>query len=227
MQSYRVLSRPLAQTTKRILSTKPTRKMSFFPRSFISEPATSFTPLFRLLDDFDQYQNRDRHHHRGGAMKTFSPKFDVTEKADSYELHGELPGIEQQNVEIEFTDLQTITVKGRTERTYTSGTPPAIDAPKMSGAITESAESHKATVEDEGAEAKKAEGAEVVKAEEPAKSPEAKYWVSERSVGEFSRSFTFPVRVDQDAVSANMKNGILSIVVPKTKKQESRKIAIN
>jgi len=204
--------------------------MAFFPRSFISEPASSFTPLFRLLDDFDQYQQGSRQLYRGGAMKTFNPKFDVKENPDSYELHGELPGIEQSNVEIEFTDIQTITIKGRTEHSYTSGTPPAIEDAKVAGAITEGGEpkapSHKATVEDEVAEAQKTEGAEVVKAEE-SKASESKYWVSERSVGEFSRSFTFPVRVDQDNVQASMKNGILSILVPKSKKHESRKININ
>jgi len=170
-------------------------------------------------------------------MKTFNPKFDVKEVTDAYELHGELPGIEQEDVEIEFTDIQTITVKGRTERSYTSGTPPAaIEPAHATGAITEgettNTNNHKATVEDEGAESAttpvdtpKTETAEVVKAQP--KPNEAKYWVSERSVGEFSRSFTFPIRVDQDGVRASMKNGILSIVVPKAKKHESRKIAIN
>jgi HSP20 family molecular chaperone IbpA len=207
--------------------------MSFFPRSFISEPATSFTPLFRLLDDFDNYQNSHKHHHRGGIMKSFSPKFDVKELPDAYELHGELPGVEQKDVEIEFTDLQTITVKGRTERSYTSGTPPAglVESPKASGAITEGGETnnHHATVEDEGTEAKATEvvKADTKEAKSGAKEPDAKYWVSERSVGEFSRSFSFPVRVDQDAVQASMKNGILSILVPKSKKNEVRKITIN
>lgn len=161
-------------------------------------------------------------------MKTFNPKFDVKENPDSYELHGELPGIEQKNVEIEFTDIQTISIKGRTEHSYTSGTPIDVENAKVAGTITEGTETkaHKATVEDEGAETQKAEGAEVVKAEE-LEAPESKYWVSERSVGEFSRSFTFPVRVDQDSVQASMKNGILSILVPKSKKHESRKISIN
>jgi len=162
-------------------------------------------------------------------MKTFSPKFDVKEVSDAYELHGELPGIEQDNVQIEFTDAQTLTVKGRTERSFTSGTPPAglVESSKTAGKITEGGETHahKATVEDEDASEKPS--TEVTKAEQKDEEPKAKYWVSERSVGEFSRSFSFPVRVDQDAVRASMKNGILSIVVPKAKKHESRKITIN
>jgi len=166
-------------------------------------------------------------------MKIFTPKFDVKEAGEAYELHGELPGVEQKDVEIEFTDSQTLVVRGRTERSYTSGTPPAgyVEAPKMSGAI-ESEKAHKATVEDEDkveVETPKAtdgDTKEAKKEEKPAE-PKEKYWVSERSVGEFSRSFTFPVRVDADHVQASMKNGILSIVVPKAKKEQARKIAIS
>lgn len=148
-----------------------------------------------------------------------------------YELHGELPGIEQKDVEIEFTDPQTLTIRGRTERSYTSGTPPSnvIEGTRTSGAITEGGEntSHKATVEDEEA-ANQTSTSVTTKEQKPQQQQEqAKYWVSERSVGEFARSFSFPTRVDQDAVKANMKNGILSILVPKAKKHESRKITIS
>jgi HSP20 family molecular chaperone IbpA len=211
--------------------------MSFFPRSFItSDPSASFTPLFRLLDDFDSYNRGigNNHHHRS-HLKSFSPKFDVKELADCYELYGELPGIEQKNVEIEFAEQQTLTVRGRTERSYTSGTPPVgfIEATKATGAITEGESNghkgHKATVEDEGAANKDTNaGTEGTKHhEQEAEEPQAKYWVSERSVGEFARSFSFPVRVDTDQVKASMKNGILSVTVPKAKKIESRKIAIS
>jgi len=236
MQSIRTLSRPITQA-KRVLLTPTTRNMSFFPGSFVAPRDTSFSPLFRLLEDFDNYsrtgEGQGRHR---SQLKTFNPKFDVKELADSYELHGELPGIEQKDVEIEFTDASTLTVKGRSERSYTQGTPPAgfVEGPAATGAITEGGENghqhhkgHKATVEDEGA---KETATEVVKKDDapvqPAE-PEAKFWVSERSVGEFSRSFTFPVRVDQDRVRASMDKGILSILVPKAKKHESRKIQIS
>jgi HSP20 family protein len=204
--------------------------MSLFPRSLISaDPTTSFHPLFRMLDDFDQYSRQGDRAIRS-HLKTFTPKFDVKEVKDAYELHGELPGIEQKDVDIEFTDAHTLTIKGHTERSYTSGTPPAgfvEDAPAQ-GAITEGEKAHKAhkaTVEDEGAEG----STEVVKQDGATQQSkdDVKFWVSERSVGEFSRSFTFPTRVDQDQVKASMKNGILSIHVPKAKKNEGRKITIS
>jgi len=213
--------------------------MSFFPRGFISEPSSSFTPLFRLLDEYGDYQSslRPQHQHRGnGVTKTFAPKFDVKELPDSYELHGELPGIEQSDVDIEFTDYATLTVRGKSERSYTTGTPPILEGPVAHGALENGQgpsaaaalqerrrKEHQASVED----VPETPGNELAQAKTPApREPEAKFWVSERSVGEFSRSFSFPERVDQDAVKASMRNGILSVIVPKAKKQEKRKITI-
>jgi len=207
--------------------------MSLFPRAFVgSDP--SFTPLFRLLDDFDTYTRTtggNGHHHRG-HLKSFQPRFDVRELPEAYELHGELPGIEQKDVEIEFTDSQTLTVRGRAERSYTSGTPPSnlVEGTESSGAITEGGEqqtSHKATVEDEDAANQTSTSVTTQEQKPQQQQEQVKFWVSERSVGEFARSFSFPTRVDQDAVKASMKNGVLSILVPKAKKHESRKIQIS
>jgi hypothetical protein len=125
-------------------------------------------------------------------------------------------------------------IRGKVERTYTAGTPPsgAIEGNASAGAITEGDRhsGHKATVEDE-AEAESHESGQVVQNSEQQqqKKPadKAKYWLTERSIGEFSRSFNFPTRVDQDTVSANFKDGILSVIVPKAKKHETRRIAVN
>ncbi|TVY23513.1 30 kDa heat shock protein [Lachnellula hyalina] len=212
--------------------------MSLFPRSsfapLVQEP--SFTPLFRLLDEFDSYNGGRRN---GTALKSFQPKFDVKEVESAYELHGELPGIDQKNVEIEFVDPQTLSIQGRIERSYESGTAPSgsIEAPKSSGAIKEAGESnshsHKATVEDDAKEpatppsensSKQVQSRQQQSQQDQA--PASKYWVSERSVGSFSRTFSFPVRVDTDHVKASMKDGILSIVVPKSNETGGRKISI-
>jgi len=205
---------------------------SFFPRyvGYPEQSEYSLTPLFRLLDDFDTYRdtNTQSPARRSVAAitKTFNPKFDVKEVADHYELHGELPGIEDKDVEIEFTDAQTLSVHGRSERSYEAGTPPEklLAAAPEQGRITE-AESHKASVADEEAERAKEAGLQVGTQKGQ---PREKFWVSERSVGEFSRSFHFPTKVDQDAVKASMKNGILSIVVPKAQaKAGTKKIQIS
>ncbi|KAG6254281.1 hypothetical protein E4U24_007620 [Claviceps purpurea] len=227
--------------------------MAFFPRAFFNEDSTSFTPLFRLLDDFDNYSrqsgsSQQQYGSKQAGAGFWQPKFDVRETSDNYELHGELPGINKDNVHIEFTDPQSLVIRGRAERSYTSGTPPAglIDQPGNKGAITEGGEggsSHKATVEDEkdetsgaaasseGNKKEKQQQQQVEKTDKKTQQQHSehgvKYWLSERSVGEFARSFNFPSPVDQDAVSASFNDGVLNIVVPKSKKQGTRRVAIN
>ena len=49
----------------------------------------------------------------------------------------------------------------------------------------------------------------------------------ERAFGKFRRSFEFPVTVDAVKISAEFKNGVLKLQVPKSEKELPRKIAIN
>ncbi|QMW44335.1 hypothetical protein G4B11_007755 [Aspergillus flavus] len=153
-----------------------------------------FSPLFRLLDDYDTHRQS-----RGqvSSVRSFAPRFDVRETDDAYHFDGELPGISQKDIDIQFSDPQTLVIKGRSEREYHSP---------------------------EAGETKEAEGEskEVVKKE----NNKPRFWVSERSVGEFHRTFTFPSRVDQENVKASLKNGILSLVVPKAAAYTGKKITI-
>lgn len=214
--------------------------MAFFPRAFYDD-SSSFTPLFRLLDDFDNYSRQGGQQQGKRAGGTFwQPKFDVRETGDNYELHGELPGMNKDNVHIEFTEPQSLVVRGKVERSYSSGTPPSgLLESSNKGAITESGEhnSHKASVEDATDDnANRAAQTDAHKQVQKsnnynngngkATDQNAKFWLSERSVGEFSRTFNFPSPVNQEAVSAGFKDGILNIVVPKAKKHGTRRIAI-
>ncbi|KAH0498460.1 hypothetical protein TgHK011_005713 [Trichoderma gracile] len=239
--------------------------MAFFhPHTFYhpteSSSSASFTPLFRLLDDYDNYSRqtgktspsssstaaprRQQQQQQQQQLPQWQPKFDVREVDSAYELHGELPGVAKEAVHIEFSDPQTLLIRGRSERTYTAGTSP-IESNNNKKSVTDKAEeeasssssrrnSYKATVEDEDEASERESGYEVVTTTTENKNKEdkkpvdkAKYWLTERSIGEFSRSFHFPTLVDHEAVSASFKNGILSIVVPKAKKLESRRIQIN
>ncbi|KAF3390565.1 30 kDa heat shock protein [Penicillium rolfsii] len=170
--------------------------MSLFRTSFPS--GGDFAPLFRLLDDYDLH----RSNRQTTSTRTFHPRFDVRESENSYHLDGELPGIAQKDISIEFTDANTLVVKGRTEREYHS-----------------SDFNNEAAGEEDSTVAKSGDQAQTTK-------PTHRYWASERSVGEFQRSFTFPGRVDQDNVKANLKNGILSIVIPKSVAPTGKKITI-
>jgi HSP20 family molecular chaperone IbpA len=205
--------------------------MSFFPRSVYADQG--FTPLFRLLEDFDSYKSNSSRGHRT-VLPSFQPKFDVRETEDAYELHGELAGINKKDISIEFSDPQTMVIRGRIERSYTSRNAPELEDANTRGAVTESGEAskqHQATVEDdeEYQNVTPVSDEEAPKEAPKKKAPKdkAKYWLSERSIGEFSRSFTFPTHVSQDSVSATLNEGILSVTVPKHKKTQNYRITIN
>lgn len=193
-------------------------------------PGSEFGSLFRLLDDYDAH--RADKQLQPGRLSSFAPKFDVREHKDSYVLDGELPGIDQNNIEIEFTDPHTLIVKGRAEREYQSGTPPATATRgAIEGASGGSSNKFQPRVEEEGAASaastsqeqhqKKRKHGAGGQAQE-----ETKYWISERSVGEFQRSFNFPTRVDQDGVRASLKKGVLNITVPKATAPTTKRITI-
>lgn len=170
-----------------------------------------FGPLFRLLDDYDVHRTG-----RGQAssLRSFTPRFDVRETDDAYHLDGELPGISQENINIEFSDRQTLVIKGRAERevntTNKSPATPTTPADQGSSNSDDAVQvaNKEQTVSDNKSDSKH------------------RYWVSERSVGEFHRTFAFPGHVDQDSVRASLNNGILSVVVPKTAASGAKKITI-
>jgi len=164
-------------------------------------------PFFNLFNDtFSELQKLS-----DTASRTFAPKFDVKEAKDNYILEGELPGINQKDIVIEFADQQTITVKGRTESLREEGTKPTATEVGPEGRDDSAQQSSSKEMTTTGPK-------EVARAD-----PQHTYWVSERSVGEFARSFSFPNPVDHEHVKASMKNGILSIIVPKMQKAKTQK----
>ena len=49
----------------------------------------------------------------------------------------------------------------------------------------------------------------------------------ERSYGTFTRTFSLPRTVDANAITANYRNGILEIEIPKKEEAKPKQIAIN
>jgi HSP20 family protein len=64
------------------------------------------------------------------------------------------------------------------------------------------------------------------KREEEKKQENETYFSYERSYGTFTRTFTLPEGIDVDKVIANLKDGVLSILVPKRPEAQPKKVAI-
>ncbi len=58
-------------------------------------------------------------------------------------------------------------------------------------------------------------------------SPDSKILRTEREYGTFSRTFTIPADVDAEKISAEFKNGVLCVVLPKAEEARPQEIRIS
>ncbi|KAI5296156.1 hypothetical protein KEM52_005406 [Ascosphaera acerosa] len=154
-------------------------------------------------------------------VASFVPRFDVRESKDAYHLDGELPGLAQKDVELSFSDPHTLLVKGKVVCEYQSSN--QEKEPPKSAAIANATEEDALGQQPQKVVQRSATSTSVAKTQDK---PEFKYWVSERSSGSFHRTFNFPVRVDPDHVRASLKDGILSVTVPKAPTPTLKKIEV-
>jgi HSP20 family protein len=116
------------------------------------------SPFGRSLFDVEPFW-------RGEISWAKAPAVDVVEKAAAYEITAELPGIEEKNIDVRFSD-GVLTIKGE-------------------------------------------------KTEEKEDKSKDRY-LSERRYGSFQRAFRLPDGVETDKIAASFKNGVLTVMVPKT-----------
>lgn len=219
-----------------------------------SSPAFDVDALIRLLDD-DETPKDGSPGLSSPSGSSSSRKFDIKECKNAYELRAEVPGLEQKNIEIEFMDAKTLVIKGSlakvedtkpnededNEGPADSEVPATIEDKAddksdgnsdSSSSASAASSSNQTTVEEwpeeePGTEiAKKGKGyGTIVKQNEESFN---KYLIRECSTEKFKRTFTFLHKVDRNGAKASLKNGILTVMVPKQVKKgsERKKIEI-
>lgn len=138
-------------------------------RTPVSSEAFEPFALVRNLMRWDPFREVE------SAPAGFFPAFDIRETAEGYLFLADLPGIRQEDLDIQLSGNR-LSISGKRE-----------------------------------AEAR-AEG--------------ENRFISERSFGTFCRTFNLPEGVDGNAVKAELKNGVLSLLVPKVPEVQPRRIAI-
>ncbi|KAL8288506.1 hypothetical protein RB597_000563 [Gaeumannomyces tritici] len=159
------------------------------------------------------------------SLPIWTPKFDLQETPSTYVLHGEFPGVEKKDIHIEFADEQTMSIRGRSERVRTHSSEDVEEATGKDAGKEKEKDSG-AQQEPNGKEVTHQDKSKQQVGAQREQRPQLKYWVTERSFGEFARSFTFPSRVDPSGVVAKLDNGVLNLVVPKAAKPQGRKITV-
>lgn len=60
----------------------------------------------------------------------------------------------------------------------------------------------------------------------PREGQDVTYHRRERGTGDFTRVVTLPVEIDADKVQASLKDGVLTVTLPKAEEAKARKIAV-
>jgi HSP20 family protein len=110
-----------------------------------------------------------------GQSVEFVPRFDVKETKDAYVISADLPGVNDEDLNVAL-NANRLTISGTRE------------------------EEHR----EEG----------------------ESYYAMERSHGNFARSFTMPDSIDGDSVTADLKQGVLTVRIPKKPEAQPKRIAI-
>jgi len=209
----------------------PIRQQQAHPAAaFLSQFGNVFGDIERALAQQQEQETPKVH-----------PKFDVKETETTFEFYGELPGYSKENINIQWSE-DNLKISGSTQKQVEASKPEATGAPAeetIDDGASDSSTYQKPSVEDdeEGFEkidnpadqsSEKAPVATTSEKKTVSKpSPNHRYWISERSYGSFSRTFKLPRLVDHDNLTAKLADGVLTVVVTKTKAPEPKHIAIN
>jgi HSP20 family protein len=181
--------------------------------------------LFDELDDhpflnFNSSFFRDANIARGNRAN-------VIEAEDGYKVEIEVPGYQKPEISIEFGhDGKSLTVSGRSEKSFEQGPPEEGE---------QGGRPHGVSVEEVPEEGEKTQASgqsqstavtETNKDKTVGQPAAPKYWISERNVGSFTRTFTFKSLLDPEKATATLEHGVLTITVPRATKVGAKKISI-
>ncbi|MCL5411012.1 MAG: Hsp20 family protein [Patescibacteria group bacterium] len=153
----------------------PSPRLRMAERSIMAnemEPWRPFREMVSLRDAMDRLFEDSVITPKG---VTAMPKIDIKDKKDSIVVKAEIPGMAEEEVDVEISD----------------------------GVMTISGE----------------------KKEEKEKEEEG-YYYKESHSGSFSRSFTLPADVVAEKAEADMKDGVLSITIPKVETKKATKVKV-
>lgn len=172
-----------------------------FPRTSRNIPSDNqgIPQLFRALDDalFNSQSVQ--------SATRISPKVDIEETPQAFEIKADVPGVKREDLSIDFDDENTLTIHGKVEHRAERTSP---DDSANGGKAEKGKEGKGGRAQDQSMTGRRV-------------------WQSERLVGEFSRSFSFPNTINREAIKANLDHGILSVVIPKKDAQQAKRIAID
>lgn len=205
-----------------------------FSQPFLSLFNDTSSQLDQLSSDLDSHLNDAfGSSAQSGWQKllTSSPKFDVKETEAAYILEGEIPGVAKKDINLSFSDDSTLVLKAQSELVREEGKKPENSSSQPTKQIEDKTEkSSGATGPENSASEMSGANPDATKLGNSdtavtttnqstdvgqSASPKPTYHLTERAHSSFQRVFSFPSQIKHDEVKASLKNGVLSVTIPK------------
>ncbi|MFO0594460.1 MAG: Hsp20/alpha crystallin family protein [Myxococcaceae bacterium] len=150
--------------------------MNIFKKESVPAPLPTWDPFqeMRALLGLEPFRNL-RGPLNNNDVGAFVPAFEVKETKEGYLFKGDLPGVKENDFEVNLMEDRLI-IQGKRE-------------------------------------AERTEQNETL-------------YTWERSYGSFMRTFTLPRGIDRDHVKAELKDGVLTVMVPRAPEAQAKKIAV-
>lgn len=148
-----------------------------------------------------------------------TPKVNLKETPEAYLIEGEVPGVEKKDISLDWVDDSTLVLKTKSEK---------VVEHKPSAPADDESQTQKAA---EGQTSEPSTEVTTTNANKEIAHTEHKpvYHHVERSTGSYMRAFQLPGNVKHDEVKAALKNGVLTVTIPKVQdndKPKSRTVTI-
>ena len=174
--------------------------LGFFDDPFLTND--SHRLLNYLINDYMDVEDNDDDKKKqvckcNNDIFNWKPRSDIHETETSYVIDAELPGVPKDAINIQIKDdILTISGKKETKKEWEEG--------------------------EKKEEEKKEEKKEGEKKEEKKETKKPVCHYMERSYGSFQRSYALPEHVDPASITAACNDGVLTITIPKVKKEEPK-----
>jgi len=192
-----------------------------FHQPFMNLFNDTFSQLDRLTNDMNTHFTETLGPDWQKSL-TRAPKVDIKETDKAYIIEGELPGVERKDIKLDWVDDNTLVLKSESRAEKVSQ--PQLEGSQAQGRI-EGGGAKTNDVQMSGANKDAAGGENSVTttnaSQDVAKPTEQKpiHHLTERSFSSYQRVFHFPGEVKHDDVKASLKNGVLTVTIPKIVKE--------
>jgi len=206
------------------------RSDSDFDLSFPVGYASPWQMMRRMQEDMDRVfgqfmdpRNASTSRTAGQALQSWAPHIDVSETEQEYHIEADLPGVRQEDIDIQVQDGM-LTLRAQMQQREEQ--PQSAQSRPSQGENAQSQQGQEHIARGQDKTGQNRDGNAMQAGDQSPQTPR-RYHQRERRFGYFERTMSLPSNVDEENIQAQFKDGVLTLRIPKqTQTPQSRRIQV-